>query len=185
MNNFEIVDNQGNKSLQGATSKVVPVTLSQIPDRALIFHFKIRLSEGVGINDTDRMADLPVVNYTSNTCNVDQLSLKIGIFGDMSFITGKRLNKISLTIAENEKYSESDLFIDWHNKSTPDNGYVGYVEDTVKKLEYLAYSPKGELMYKQSYYVILADNIPVERSTEANELYKFTCNMTVVGIYNP
>lgn len=127
---------------------------------------------------------LPIETVSYSLVNMSTTSFPLGIFGDISFISGKKLNSIELTIVDTQEDTYEKLLTAWERKSIIDNNRVGYLSEIVKILNYKSYKYDGTVNISKSYEVMLAGSIRISRSYASNNFKKITFKVIIVGEIN-
>lgn len=124
---------------------------------------------------------LPVKSINYSVTSLEMTTIPVGIFGDMSIVTRKKLSKLNIVLLDNKDCTYEALLRNWYNKCAPDSGYVGYMQDIVDTLHYISYSTSGQPQVPISLEVMPADDMVISRDYDSNELKTISFSVIVVG----
>ena len=89
---------------------------------------------------------LPAKSLNLRTASIATSSLAIGMFQELTFITGRKLERLDISIYDKSDDKFEKLLKAWYNKTVPTSGYVSYLSDIVKKITIKSFSPTGVLV---------------------------------------
>lgn len=125
---------------------------------------------------------LPVKSIQLNQTSYENMSVPIAVFGDFPLLNRKRVSTVSVTCYDDDNNTIEKQLRSWENSCFPNQRYVAYMEDIVRKMYYTGYNVKGEKTLgpiKMS--VIPSGNISVSRDYSANDAKLLTFTLVCVG----
>src|SRR5574344_24879 len=124
---------------------------------------------------------LPVKSVNYNPVSIESTNITAGIFSELSFITHKKVGKISIELLDTNDCYYEKLLKRWYDNSVPHGGYVGYLTDKVATFTYTSFSTSGKVMASNSFYVILDGEYSTTRDYDSNALKQLNFSLTIVG----
>ena len=158
-------------------------SLSQI-DIAQSHFFKVQITGLENKNMRHKVYDdfLPVSNVSFLQRGIVNMSLPLGIFADLPIAHKKKVTVINITMYDTDDDFYQRKLQEWYDNTTVDeDGYVGYIDDIVRELTLVSYNTKGKENFRERYSVLLADDMKIDRSTEANGFKMISFSVAIVG----
>lgn len=124
---------------------------------------------------------IPVKSLTYTQGAIENTTFGVGAFADLQLPFRKHSPTLQIEMYD----ARSDFFEmklrEWHNMSVITDGFVPVLESISKKVQIRSWATNGECNSLTECQCILADDISVTRSYEANDLKIISFKLVVVG----
>ena len=167
--------------LAGIISKNINLGNKFAMDMAQSRFFTVEI-EGFSQYDIN-LGGLPVKSISYTITGIETMPLSIGVFRDIPIPIGKKLPKLSLTLADDNIDQLETQFRVWYDSMFPkaSTGTVAYLNEMVRRLQYTSYNTSGVLNFSYSANVILTDDISISRDYESNGLKEFEISLIILN----
>lgn len=124
---------------------------------------------------------MPLKSLTYTQGAIENTTFGVGAFADLQLPFRKHSPTLQVELCD----ARSDFFEmklrEWHNMSVITDGFVPVLESISKKVQIRSWATNGECNSLTECQCILADDISVTRSYEANDLKIISFKLVVVG----
>lgn len=124
---------------------------------------------------------MPLKSLTYTQGAIENTTFGVGAFADLQLPFRKHSPTLQVELCD----ARNDFFEmklrEWHNMSVITDGFVPVLESICKKVQIRSWATNGECNSLTECQCILADDISVTRSYEANDLKVISFKLVVVG----
>ena len=125
---------------------------------------------------------LPVKSISLTESGISTLTLPLGIFSDFPIAHRKKITRLNITIVDTDDDWYEQQLRTWYYQTVPsDLGYVGYMSDIIRELTFTSYNTKGDRNYVRRLFVMLVDDMQINRDYESNSFKEIAFSVAVVG----
>lgn len=125
---------------------------------------------------------LPVKSVNLTESGISTLTLPLGIFSDFPIAHRKKITRLNITIVDTDDDWYEQQLRTWYYQTVPsDLGYVGYMSDIIRELTFTSYNTKGDRNYVRRLFVMLVDDMQINRDYESNSFKEIAFSVAVVG----
>lgn len=140
----------------------------------------LRELEKIKISGYDKF--LPVKSVSLTESGISTLTLPLGIFSDFPIAHRKKITRLNITIVDTDDDWYEQQLRTWYYQTVPsDLGYVGYMSDIIRELTFTSYNTKGDRNYVRRLFVMLVDDMQINRDYESNSFKEIAFSVAVVG----
>ena len=124
---------------------------------------------------------LPVKTMNFNYTSYDNMSIPMGIFGDLPLLHRKKVSSISFSCYDTDQDIVEKALHYWEHQCFPGGNYVAYLDDIAATLRYTSYDVCGNMNFYRQLEVIPASSVSVSRSYEENGAKMLNFSVVAVG----
>lgn len=121
---------------------------------------------------------LPLKSLDFKPVALEHMRIRAGVFSDLPFFHRRKLGTLNCVTLDSSKSLISQRLFQWYNSCVYTKGYVPYVDEMCRDVEYIEYTHDGKVAVKYGFSVIPDNDITVGRTYESDSgsltEYKFS-----------